>query len=309
MARRPLPDGASGPEPSTGSGADASRTVAVAGATGRQGGAVARALVAAGWRVRGLTRHPTRRPARALAALGVEITRADMDDPASLVRALHGAHGVYSVQNFMISGIDGEVRQGRNVAEAARRAGVRHLVYASAGTGERGTGIGSWESKLDVEQRLRELELPVTVLRPTAFMELMTDPAFHPAVGTWHVWPKLAGGSFEVPWLCCHDLGVIAERVFADPGRFIGQDLMLAADRRSLDECRRIYTRVCGRPPRRWPMPVWMLERFAADTVALWRWTRATGFDADLRVARSIHPAALDVEEWLARQAGATTTR
>lgn len=276
--------------------------IAVTGSTGRQGSAVMRALLAEGWRVRGLTRDPARNRARALSALGAEMVLADMEDPASLDRAFVGVHAVYSVQNFMISGLEGEVRQGRNVAEAAKRADVQHLVYGSAGTGERGTGIGSWDSKLDVEERLRELKLPVTVLRPTAFMELMTDPAFYPAVGVWHVWPKLAGGSFEVPWLCCRDLGVIAEKVFADPQRYIGRDLTLAAERRSLDECRQIYARVFGRKPRRFPMPVWMLERFAPDTVTLWRWTRATEFEADPGVAQSIHPTALGVEAWLHQQ-------
>lgn len=283
----------------------ASRTIAVTGATGRQGGAVARALLADGWTVRGLTRDPTGERARALSASGIRMVRADMDDPAALDGAFRGVHGVYSVQNSMISGLDGEMRQGRNVAEAAARAGVGHLVYASAGTGERDTGIGSWDSKLVVEHRLRELGMPVTVLRPTAFMELMTDPAFHPAMGVWSVWPKIAGGSFEVCWLSCHDLGVIAAAVFADPDEFVGRDLTLAADRRSLDECRRAYTRVYGRPPRRVPMPVWLLDRFAHDTVTLWRWLRATGFDADLEVARSIHPAALDVEAWLLRRRSA----
>jgi uncharacterized protein YbjT (DUF2867 family) len=234
-----------------------------------------------------------------LAALGVDVLRADMEEPASLDRAFHGVHGVYSVQNYVISGLDGEVRQGRNVAEAARRADVRHLVYGSAGIGERGTGIGSWESKVDVEDRLRELDLPVTVLRPTAFMELMTDRAFYPAVGVWHVWPKLAGGSFVVWWLCCQDLGVIAARMFADPERYIGQDLTLAAERRSLDECRAIYQRVAGRNPRRVPMPTRMLERFAPDTVALWRWLRDTGFQAEEAVTLAIHPTALGVESWL----------
>lgn len=284
----------------------ASRTVAVTGATGRQGNAVARALLAEGWLVRGLTRDPTRKRAQVLSALGVETVQADMDDAASLDRAFSGVHGVYSVQNFMISGLDGEVRQGRNVAEAAERTGVEHLVYASAGTGERGTGIGSWESKLDVEERLRELELPVTVLRPTAFMEVMTDPAFFPSVGVWNVWPKITGGCFEALWICCRDLGVIAEKVFADPGRFLGVDLALAVDRRSLDECRQIYARVFGRPPRRLPLPVWMLDRFAHDTVTLWRWLRTTDFDADLDVARSIHPTALGVEAWLEQQKAAS---
>jgi uncharacterized protein YbjT (DUF2867 family) len=287
---------------------DVRGVVAVTGATGRQGGAVSRALLADGWRVRGLTRRPGGARGRALAALGVEVVAADMEEPASLDRAFRGVHGVYSVQNHMISGLDGEVRQGRNVADAARRAEVRHLVYGSAGIGRRGTGIGSWESKIDVEDRLRELNLPVTVLRPTAFMELMTDRDFFPAVGVWHVWPKLAGGSFVVWWLGCHDLGVIAARVFAAPERYVGQDLVLAADHRSLQECRVIYRRVVGRNPRRFPMPKWALERFAPDAVALWRWLRDNNFEADETVTRMIHPNVLGVEDWL-RQWRVATAR
>ena len=81
-----------------------------------------------------------------------------------------GAHGVFNVQNPMISGLDAEVRQGRNVADVAKSAGVRHLVYGSAGTGVSGTGVGSWESKVAVEEHMRDLGLPVTILLPNAFM-------------------------------------------------------------------------------------------------------------------------------------------
>lgn len=278
------------------------QVVAVTGATGRQGGAVARALLAGGWRVRALTRRPTGPAARSLAALGAEVVGADLDEPAALDAAFAGAHGVFSVQNPAISGLAGEVRQGRHVGEAAFRAGVRHVVYGSAGTGERGTGIGYWESKLEIEDRLRTLDLPLTVLRPAAFMELMTDPAFSPAAGVWHVWPRIVGGDFRVPWLACHDLGVVAERVFADPDRWVGRDLPLAADLRSLDECRRTWTEVFGRPPRRVPMPTWLLERFARDTVRLWRWSRTGRIDVDPALTRAIHPGAFTVEEWLRRR-------
>jgi uncharacterized protein YbjT (DUF2867 family) len=278
------------------------RIVVVTGATGRQGGAVTRALLGAGWQVRAMTRDPGQARAAALAAEGAELVQADMEDGASLDRAFAGAYGVYSVQNFMTSGVDGEVRQGRLVGEAAGRAGIRHLVYGSAGTGDRGTGVGSFESKLDVEDHFAELSLPVTVLRPMAFMELMTDPAFYPAAGVWHVWPKLAGWDFRVPWLSCSDLGLIAERVFAQPERFIGEHLQLAGDVRSLEECRQIYTRVRGRGPRRFPLPIRLFERFAPDTAALWRWARTAGLDVDPALTRAILPGALTVEAWLRRQ-------
>ena len=276
-----------------------SGVIVVTGATGRQGGAVSRALLAAGRPVRAMTRHPQKGAARALSDAGAELVVADMDDPASLTRAFSGAYGVYSVQNFMSSGLDGEVRQGRNVGDAAHRSGVQHLVYGSAGTGERGTGVGSFESKLDVEDHLAELGLPVTVLRPMAFMELMTDRAFFPPAGVWHVWPKLAGWGFRVPWLSCHDLGRVAERVFAQPGHFIGRQLSLTADVRSLEECRETFTSIVGRPPRRFPMPVGLFERFAPDTAALWRWARTARLDIDPDVTRSIIPDPQTVETWL----------
>jgi uncharacterized protein YbjT (DUF2867 family) len=276
--------------------------VVVTGATGRQGRAVCRALLAAGWPVRAMTRRPEKSAARAIADAGAELVVADMEDPASLDRAFTGAYGVYSVQNFMTSGLDGEVRQGRNVGDAARRAGIRHLVHGSAGTGERGTGVGSFESKLDVEEHLAELNLPVTELRPMAFMELMTDRAFFPPAGVWHVWPKLDGWGFRVPWLSCHDLGRIAERAFAQPERFIGQHLDLTADVRSLEECRQTYTRVRGRRPRRFPMPVRVFERFAPDIAALWRWLRTARLDADPALTRSIISDPLTVETWLRQE-------
>src|SRR5919202_4904209 len=239
--------------------AGAGRTVIVTGATGRQGGAVARHLLREGWRVRALTRDPTSKKARALRALGAEVVRGDMADLASLLPAFRGGYGVFSVQNPSISGALGELRQGTTVADAAQQAGVRHLVYASAGPGVPGTGVLQWDLKLDIEAHLRRLGLPVTVLRPTALMELMTDPAFYPAASTWHVMPKLAGGETPIPWIAATDIGAIAARAFADPDRFLGQELRLASDVRSVEECRAIYRRVLGKAPPRWPLPVWLL--------------------------------------------------
>jgi uncharacterized protein YbjT (DUF2867 family) len=159
-----------------------------------------------------------------------------------------------------------------------------------------------FESKLDIEEHHAELGLPVTVLRPMAFMELLTDRAFFPAAGVWHVWPTLDGWGFRVPWLSCFDLGRIAERVFEQPEHFVGQQLNLSADVRSIEECRAIYTRVTGRPPRRLPMPVRLFERFAPDTAALWRWARTARLDADPARTRGIVPDLLTVETWLERQ-------
>ena len=284
------------------------RTIVVTGATGLQGGAVVRRLLRDGWRVRGLTRDADSKRARALAALGAEAARGDMEDANSLRPVFEGAHGVYCVQNPFAGGPEAEVRQGKNVADVAKDAGVEHLVYGSAGTGERGTGVPSWETKLQIEDHMKELGLPLTILRPTAFMELMTHEKFFPPVAAWHVMPKLMGSSRRLPWLCTEDLGVIAARAFADPRSFVGRDLTLASDVRSLDECRSVYREAMGRNPRRLPMPVWLFERFGfvgKDLTTMWRWLRTGEVDLDTSRARAIHPDALTVGGWLSKHKAA----
>jgi uncharacterized protein YbjT (DUF2867 family) len=275
--------------------------IAVCGATGRQGGAATRTLLSAGWKVRAVTRRPNRRRARALGDLGADVVRADMNDPASLRAAFAGAHGVYSVQNGLKSGFDREVAQGRNVADAAKVAGVRHIVYGSAGTGAR-TGVPSWESKLAVEEHMRRLDLPFTILRAMAFMELMTDPSFFPAVGTWNIWPRLMGDDRPVPWLSVEDLGEIAAKTFADPDRFVGKDLPLASDLQTLAECRATYGEVIGHQPRSLPMPMRMFDLFTKrDLTTMWRWCRTGPVPLDTSPTHAILPSALTVRQWLER--------
>ena len=280
--------------------ADDSGIITVTGATGRQGGAVVRQLLADGWTVRAVTRNGQSKAAQQLAGLGASVVTADMADGAALAAAFADSYGVYSVQNPMISGVEAEVVQGRAVGEAAYHAGVRHLVYGSAGVADSPTGVGSWDSKLTVQAHLEGLGLPLTVLRPMAFMELMTDKTYFPPVSTWHVMPRLMGDDRPVGWLCVEDLGAVAAKAFADTERFAGRNLGLAADIKSIAECRHIWTEVRRRPPRRFPMPVPMFERFVgSDLTTMWRWLSSNEFDLDTTATRDLLPAAMTVRQWL----------
>src|SRR5262245_4205833 len=149
------------------------KIIAVTGATGQQGGAVARKLLSDGWKIRALTRDPNKPAARALAEAGAELVPGDMDSRSELEAAFQGAYGAFSVQNFWLPevGYDGEIRQGKNVADAAKAAGVQHLVYSSVGAAHRGMGQKHFESKWIIEQYIQSLELPYTILRPVAFFE------------------------------------------------------------------------------------------------------------------------------------------
>jgi uncharacterized protein YbjT (DUF2867 family) len=268
--------------------------IAVVGATGLQGGAVTRHLLQDRWPVRALTRTPEGKKAHALAQLGAEVVKADLSDPVSLERAFDGVHGVFSMQNHHLSGYEEELRQGKQVAEVAKRVGVAQLVYSGAGPGVQGSGVGSWETKLKVAAYIRTLDLPVTILHPTAFMELMTDSKFFPPASVWHLMPKLMGPDRPVGWLTVEDLAVIVAKAFGDPDALMGREVILASDVQSIDACRAIWREVTGRPPRSFPMPRWLFERFVGtDETTMWRWLGANKVDFDTRPTLAIHPEAL----------------
>ena len=283
-------------------------TVAVVGPTGRQGSAVVRHLLKDGWRVRALTRNPAGAKATALRDLGAEVMRVDAEDVASLRPAFTGAYGLFNVQNPMTSSLEAEVRQGSNVALAAAEAGIGHVVYGAAGVGDAPTGVGSWDSKLTIAKRFRDAGLRLTVLRPTAFMELMTDKGFYPPLAVWHLMPRLMGSGRPVAWLCVDDLGAIAARAFGDPERWGGAVLGLASDVQSIDECRGLWQEATGRRPRGLPMPQWLFERFVGDDLTtMWHWLRTGQFDMSTDTARAIRPEARTVREWMDEHVRATS--
>jgi uncharacterized protein YbjT (DUF2867 family) len=133
------------------------KIIAVTGATGQQGGAVARKLLAVGWKVRALTRDANKPAAKELALLGAEIVAGDMDNRAELDAALKGAYGVFSVQNFWLPnvGFDGEIRQGKMLADAAKAAGGTSRVFV------RRWRIAAWDKALP-EQMDHRATHPIT---------------------------------------------------------------------------------------------------------------------------------------------------
>lgn len=287
--------------------------VLVFGATGNVGGAAARELLRRGWQVRAVSRNPESEKSQALVALGAEVVRADMEDRASLEAAFDGMDRVFSVQNWMTSGVDGEIRQAKLVADVAHDAQVSHLVYGSAGIGQPGTGLAHFENKVVIEQYLRERGLPITIIRPYPFMELMTDKAFYPSLSTWGTMPKVVGWDLPLPWVAVRDIGLAVANAFENPATWIGRDINLISDRQSLRACREMF-RAANRKPFGAPLPVAMFKKMAGEElVDMWQWlvdwSKADGpaqMQADLAASREICPQPCSVAEWLARNGNGT---
>ncbi|MFD3525400.1 NmrA/HSCARG family protein [Streptomyces sp. NPDC058653] len=207
------------------------RTVLVTGATGGQGGAVARRLLAHGWGVLALVRDPDTRRAKELEALGAELVTGDLDDAPSLRAAARGVHGVFSVQpaDMTAPHPEAEVRQGRNVADAAASAGVAHLVYSSVGAAGRKSGVAHFDSKTEIEAYVGTLSVPTTVLRPVFFMEnwlyLLPEAENGERVGS-----IALDADIPLQMIALADIGRIAAEAFDRPAEFIGRRVEIAGD-------------------------------------------------------------------------------
>jgi uncharacterized protein YbjT (DUF2867 family) len=273
------------------------RVILVAGATGTQGGAVARELAARGYRVRGLTRNPDSPASQALAKLGIEPVRGDFDDAASLDRALAGAYGAFSVQQYRGVGTDGEIRQGKAFAEAAKRAGVQHFVYTSVAKASLGTGVPQFESKLEIENYVKSLALPFTILRPASFMsgfEEFRDDA--------------EKGEFSGPlpatlariYIAPRDIGRFAAEAFDHPAAWLGRTETIAGDQISYANVAAAMGRVLGRPVKYRQIP-WEEYKATATPTAVAReaWYLENSDPVDVASLRKQYPWLMTFEEYL----------
>ncbi|MGH8127700.1 MAG: NmrA/HSCARG family protein [Gammaproteobacteria bacterium] len=275
----------------------ATRTILVSGATGQQGSAVARHLLDKGFQVRVLTRDPEQEIARALAARGAEIVAGNFDDRESLDRALDGAYGAYSVQNFGKSGVEGEIRQGKAFAEAARDAGIEHFVYSSVGGAERGTGIAHFDSKWEIEEHIRKLGLPATILRPVFFMDNWMN--FKDAIVGGKLPQPLDPGT-PLQQIAVDDIGAFAALAFANPDQWIGRATEIAGDDLTMTEIAETFGRVLGCKVEYVQVPWGAFEEQAGgEMVSMYRWFQSDGYEAEIKALRKEYPQLTRLEPFL----------
>ena len=277
-------------------------TVLVVGATGQQGGAVAREWLRLGYQVRGLTRNPAGPRARALTNLGATMVRGNLNDATSLARALEGVDGVFLMTDFWEHGYDGEVRHGRNMIEAAQAAGVKHLVYSSVASADRKTGIPHFDSKYDVEQLLVGSRLSWTVIRPVSFME------------NWRGIPDpIAAGVYATPlrpdatlqYVSVTDIGRFTAMALENRAAWRGRAIDIAGSSLTVDQLRALFARVLDRPVELQTIPWSDYEaRSGREMTVMMRWFDRTGYDVDVPGLRADYPWMVELEDYLRSVSG-----
>jgi uncharacterized protein YbjT (DUF2867 family) len=283
--------------------AASTRTIAVYGATGHQGGAVIDALLARGIpaeRIRALVRDPNSQKSLAIASRGISIAHADVDDPRTLPSALGGIDALFFMTvppgGIETEDTEGESRQGIALAEAAVAARVPHVVFSSVGGAERHSGVPHFESKRRVEEVLEESGLRTTIIRPVFFFENLA-----------YMLPQVEDGELvlrlpipdgiTVQMIAVRDIGVVSAIALVGD-EDLPAAIEIAGDERTGSEAA-AFGAHAGLPARYEAVPVEAIGS-QGDLQAMFRWFADTpAYQADPDEVRSIHPDLWDLPAWL----------
>ena len=250
------------------------RSVLVTGVTGNQGRAVTEALLEAGHRVRALVRTEDEQAAPRFKKNGVETVKGDFDDPPSLLRAASGMDAVFAVTT-PITGVDAEIRHGKAIADAARAAGVGHLVFSSVGDADRETGIPHFDSKYEIEQYVQSLDVPWTITAPAFFY----DNALFP----WNL-ADLKEGRFrqalkparKLQQISVGDIGRFNALVIGRREPFLGKRINIAGDEVTGLEMAEALSQAIGKPIAYGEQPMEARSAASLATCSVNGWDRRT---------------------------------
>jgi uncharacterized protein YbjT (DUF2867 family) len=275
--------------------------VVVSGATGQQGGAVVRNLLARGHEVRAVTRTTDSEKARELAKAGVTVVRASLEDTGALTKALEGATSLFAMTTPFGGGTEAETRQGVSAANAAKAAGV-HLVFTSVGSANRRTGVPHFDSKGEVEEHVAKIGVRASILAPVYFMDNLYFGKAQLAKG---VYATPLPPTRRLAQVAVTDIGAVAVRLLEEPGRFAGKRFDLAGDDLSGNDVVAILSRITGRPFSYFQVPLDVIrQRMGEDGAKMYEWFDRVGYTVDRAALRREFPdvAFHDFESWAKAQ-------
>lgn len=284
------------------------RTILVTGATGWQGGAVARQLLAEGWQVRALTRDPDRPGDGELRAAGALHVPGDLDDRPRLDAAMTDVYGVFSVQPSSGSDLppdfrwEDELRWGTNTADAAARAGVSAFVYSSANGADNPDGLPVLDVKAAIERHIAALGLPATVIGPTSFMENFARPRIGLRDGRLKTF--LAP---DVPQqlIAVADIAAFAVLAFTEPDRYRGLSIDIAGDDLTPPQTAAAMSTALGTEIEYERVTLNDLQARSENVARGFNWLNSRSMKlADIPALRLLHPGLMDFASWLSKGGG-----
>jgi uncharacterized protein YbjT (DUF2867 family) len=257
--------------------------ILVIGATGRQGGAVARKLLEKNWKVRVLARNPEK--AFELKERGAEVVVGNLDEPSTLEKAYQGVSGVFSVQNFWETGFEREIAQGKLLADLAKKYQIKHFIYSSVQSSGRKTGIPHFDSKWQIEEHIRGLKLPYTILRPVFLMQNFLYPDFKKAIDS-GVLPMEVKSNRSLQMVNVEHVGDFAQLSFEK--QLIGEEIDLASEELTPVQMADVFSRALGKTVKYVYIPLEESERTKGkEWSKMFEWFNKTGYNVNIQQLKS----------------------
>ncbi|KAK6503310.1 hypothetical protein TWF481_008333 [Arthrobotrys musiformis] len=273
------------------------KTVLITGATGQQGGALLKALQSNPASSTLSIHAIVRDPAAAAKKLPSNITlhKANLTDKPSLLSALTNIHTAFLIT---IPPAESEITQGKTFVDAAKEAGVKHIIFSSVGSAERNTGIPHFDSKRVVEEYIIASGIPYTFIRPVAFMDNF------PLAGVGRFFAlglfKTALGGKKLQYIAAKDIGEFAAKAVIDPEGWKGREVELAGDELSISEVLDVYEKVLGARPWTVWLPYFVLKlMLPTDFFLMFKFFYDDGYKANIPDLRKEHPALQTLEGFL----------
>ena len=267
-----------------------SLSVLVSGATGQQGGALARVLLDKGHRVRAFVRRPDSPEAAELERLGAELADGDFEEPSTIERAARGMDAVFVVATPFEAGMAAETRHGIAAADAAKAAGVSHLVYSSVAGADQDTGIPHFDSKRKVEEHIESLRVPYTIVAPVYFMDNLLAPWTLPELKEGRL-PMALPSSRPLQQIALSDIAAFTGVVLENREEFEGRRVDIASDELAGEEVAEVLTRVTGHEIHYVELPLEQVRQtMGEDGARMFEWFDQVGYSADIAALRRDHP-------------------
>ncbi|NXQ89723.1 NMRL1 protein, partial [Nyctibius grandis] len=286
------------------------KLIVVFGATGAQGGSVARALLEDGtFKVRAVTRSPTKKEAEELRQRGAEVVKADLDDEALLELALAGAYGAFIVTNFWEHfSKEKEIAQGKLLADLSKRLGLRHVVYSGLENVKKLTGgqleVLHFDGKGEVEEYFQESGAPLTSVRLAFYFENFLSASKPQKVPQRDAYVlELPMGDTPMDGMAVEDIGPVVLSLLKSPEKYIGQVIGLSTGKLTEAEYAAVLSQQTGKTVKASKISPEEYEKRgtpgAKEMAAMFRFY-ALKPDRNVALTMKLNPKARTFPQWVA---------
>ena len=276
------------------------KTIFVTGGTGNQGGAVARNLLQQGFTVKVLTRNINSTNAQNLKKLDIELVKGDLNNADSYREHLKDLYGVFSVQTFE-NGIEEEINQGIKLATVAKEVGVKHFLYSSVIGADLNTNVPHIESKFKIENHIKQIRLPFTIIRPTSLYENFLIPQVRKGILKGKLVQPINRDTIQ-QYVASEDIGKAAAKIFQNIDLYLSKTMPLATEQLSTQEVADIFSHVLNKKIEYQKLPVLITRLFLGKNLyKMFKWiNEKSSFQIeDLELTHKEFPNLVNLKSWI----------